>query len=287
MDYCSTCRRHLNGALVCPGCGAYAPDIAPPVLTDRVGPDLSAESTTTGASTVTSPGTSGDGFPQGGESEPEQDTGSATGPAAGTAGVSPARPGRAARRRQLARLRKHQRRAMVATAFALVGGGLSLATLDRHTTGQAHAATAPEDRSMGAARERVETEPAQSAPQAPQAPEHRAPRTAPARHAAISATPRHQTLPAPPGTAPPVIRPKAVPSARPAVASSSEQRTTTAASSGGTANTNEPAPSRTDTATPPAPAPATGGREADTSGTAPAPAATSPTQLCLLGLCVG
>ncbi|NKQ28519.1 SCO2400 family protein [Streptomyces galbus] len=30
MDYCSACRRHLNGALVCPGCGAYAPDIAPP-----------------------------------------------------------------------------------------------------------------------------------------------------------------------------------------------------------------------------------------------------------------
>ena len=29
MDYCSTCRRHLNGALVCPGCGAYAPGIAP------------------------------------------------------------------------------------------------------------------------------------------------------------------------------------------------------------------------------------------------------------------
>ncbi|MGV9643790.1 SCO2400 family protein, partial [Streptomyces sp. NPDC003514] len=31
MDYCSSCRRHLNGALVCPGCGAYAPDIAPSV----------------------------------------------------------------------------------------------------------------------------------------------------------------------------------------------------------------------------------------------------------------
>ncbi|WP_456340875.1 SCO2400 family protein, partial [Streptomyces shenzhenensis] len=29
MDYCSSCRRHLNGALACPGCGAYAPDIAP------------------------------------------------------------------------------------------------------------------------------------------------------------------------------------------------------------------------------------------------------------------
>ncbi|WP_423835875.1 SCO2400 family protein [Streptomyces endophytica] len=30
MDYCSSCRRNLNGALVCPGCGDYAPDIAPP-----------------------------------------------------------------------------------------------------------------------------------------------------------------------------------------------------------------------------------------------------------------
>ena len=30
MDYCYSCRRNLNGALVCPGCGAYAPDIAPP-----------------------------------------------------------------------------------------------------------------------------------------------------------------------------------------------------------------------------------------------------------------
>ncbi|WP_455713019.1 SCO2400 family protein, partial [Streptomyces platensis] len=30
MDYCSSCRRSLNGALVCPGCGDYAPDIAPP-----------------------------------------------------------------------------------------------------------------------------------------------------------------------------------------------------------------------------------------------------------------
>jgi hypothetical protein len=29
MDHCSTCRRTLNGALVCPGCGAYAPDIDP------------------------------------------------------------------------------------------------------------------------------------------------------------------------------------------------------------------------------------------------------------------
>ncbi|WP_422665372.1 SCO2400 family protein, partial [Actinacidiphila cocklensis] len=35
MDYCYQCRRTLNGALVCPGCGAYAPDIAPPVSAYR------------------------------------------------------------------------------------------------------------------------------------------------------------------------------------------------------------------------------------------------------------
>lgn len=29
MDHCFTCRRALDGALVCPGCGAYAPDIDP------------------------------------------------------------------------------------------------------------------------------------------------------------------------------------------------------------------------------------------------------------------
>ncbi|MGW4565251.1 SCO2400 family protein [Streptomyces sp. NPDC004561] len=38
MDYCSACRRHLNGALVCPGCGAYAPDIAPPGSAGYSGP---------------------------------------------------------------------------------------------------------------------------------------------------------------------------------------------------------------------------------------------------------
>ncbi|WP_181140779.1 hypothetical protein [Streptomyces sp. Ru62] len=293
MDYCSTCRRHLNGALVCPGCGAYAPDIAPPVLTDRLGPDRSAQSTTAGASTGTSPGTRGDGFPWDSEPEPEQDTGSAAGPSTDTAGMSPARPGRAARRRQLARLKKHQRRAMVATAFALVGGGLSLATMDRHTTSQAQAATAPDDRSMGAARERVDTEPAQpttqapQAPHAPQAPEHRAPRTAPERPAPINAAPRHQTVPATPGTALQVSRPDTVSPPRPAGTSAPRQRTTTAGSSGGTTSTNQPAPGRTDTATPPAPAPTTGGTQPDTTGTAPAPAATTPTQLCLLGLCLG
>ncbi|MEW2510410.1 hypothetical protein [Streptomyces sp. NPDC046870] len=285
MDYCSTCRRHLNGALVCPGCGAYAPDIAPPLLTDRVGTDRSAEPTATDVSA-----------PWDSEPRPEHDTGSAAEPSADAAGMSSARPGRAARRRQLARLKKHQRRAMVATAFALVGGGLSLATLDRHTTGQAQAATAPEDRSMGAARERLEAEPPQQAPQAPQAPrvphapqapEQRAPRTAPARHASIGVTPRHEALPATPSTAAPVARAESVPPHHPTVVSPPQQQTTGSASSGGTTGTNGPAPDHADTATPPAPAPTTGGTDPSTSGTAPAPAATSPAQLCLLGLCLG
>ncbi|MGO4759530.1 hypothetical protein AB4212_64740, partial [Streptomyces sp. 2MCAF27] len=30
MDYCPACRRHLNGALACPGCGAYAEAYAYP-----------------------------------------------------------------------------------------------------------------------------------------------------------------------------------------------------------------------------------------------------------------
>ena len=46
MDYCSSCRRHLNGALVCPGCGAYAPDIAPTTSEGRTVP---GPATTTGA----------------------------------------------------------------------------------------------------------------------------------------------------------------------------------------------------------------------------------------------
>lgn len=48
MDYCSSCRRHLNGALVCPGCGAYARDIAPPSADGRDGPAGGAASAMTG-----------------------------------------------------------------------------------------------------------------------------------------------------------------------------------------------------------------------------------------------
>ncbi|MGW2121853.1 SCO2400 family protein [Streptomyces sp. NPDC001758] len=52
MDYCS--RRHLNGALVCPGCGAYAPDIAPGVIGGRTVPGPATTAAESPA--VTSPG---------------------------------------------------------------------------------------------------------------------------------------------------------------------------------------------------------------------------------------
>ncbi|MFD5659562.1 hypothetical protein ACFWHX_19950 [Streptomyces hirsutus] len=57
--------------------------------------------------------------------------------------------GRAARRRQLARWRKTQRRALVATAVAFVGGGLTLVSMDRDSGDRARAATAPEVSGMG------------------------------------------------------------------------------------------------------------------------------------------
>lgn len=89
MDYCSSCRRHLNGALMCPGCGAYAPDIAPvipPTATDGYPvPGLAAQ-----AATSTAAWEAVDEAPQSGPSEGLQD-------------VPPAPQGRAARRRQLAR----------------------------------------------------------------------------------------------------------------------------------------------------------------------------------------
>jgi hypothetical protein len=118
MDYCSTCRRHLNGALVCPGCGAYAPDIAPPAMASPV-PRVSSPSV------------------------PAQDAPAPAAPVADVTEAPRTRPGRAARRRQLARWKKHKRRATVATAFALVGGGLTLASTDRHAPDRAQAAAAP------------------------------------------------------------------------------------------------------------------------------------------------
>ncbi|MDX2938701.1 SCO2400 family protein [Streptomyces ipomoeae] len=217
MDYCSSCRRHLNGALVCPGCGAYAPDIAPtgmmttgsagtgtttgslmlptvPAATatpatweyaapddmwhdghaplDRHGPmdghlpsdghapldEFAPEPTGViepahaGALALTEAGTPGAGDVAG------ESAGDGHGDADGYGdvdhvndldGVPPAPQGRAARRRQLARWKKNQRRAVVATAVALVGGGLTVMGMDRQSTDRTQAATAPDADTLG------------------------------------------------------------------------------------------------------------------------------------------
>lgn len=129
MDYCSSCRRHLNGALVCPGCGAYAPDIAPP--TDLL-------------QSVETPADLPAGIPAG-TGGPGSGVGAQHTDAAPVEGTTASGQGRAARRRQLARWKKHRRRAVVATAVALVGGGLTVAALpSTRPSGHTHAAPPPE-----------------------------------------------------------------------------------------------------------------------------------------------
>jgi hypothetical protein len=184
MDYCSSCRRHLNGALVCPGCGAYAPDIAPattpghtttapaatalwpqPVGTPGVdtydGTDALGGSEGFGGSEGT------DDFDAFGGSE-DIDTYDGTDESddfddfQGIDGGAPAAAasqgvGRAARRRQRVRWKKSQRRAVVATAVALVGGGLTLASMDRGSGHGNQASAASDLSSMGAGESSVDT----------------------------------------------------------------------------------------------------------------------------------
>ncbi|MFF6911169.1 hypothetical protein [Streptomyces sp. NPDC012466] len=161
MDYCSSCRRHLNGALVCPGCGAYAPDIDPSAAGGRSGPAPVPAMTTGGTAAWEYPAATGtwhdgtvwDETP----ALPQESTGPGApegydDPDTGTTEGYEARPeGRAARRRQMARWKKNQRRAVVATAVALVGGGLTVAAMNGNAKPGVQAATTPEDTTMGGA----------------------------------------------------------------------------------------------------------------------------------------
>ena len=197
MDYCSSCHRTLNGALVCPGCGAYAPDIAPsahapqnaamttrPARWDRRhaeeyprsgffdAPDRhdAAQAPTPAMGTAhlraalmaTTPlgsapsGSAGHGYGYAGHGyqdatadmpktrDAEQPDGAGYAAPGATRGG-----GRAARRRQLARWKKNKRRAAIASAVALVGGGLTLALMpgSRPSDGQGHTAAMPESAS--------------------------------------------------------------------------------------------------------------------------------------------
>ncbi|TQJ75304.1 hypothetical protein [Streptomyces sp. SLBN-31] len=140
MDYCSSCRRHLNGALVCPGCGAYAPDIAP--LTDG-GRAVAAPAATAAWPQPVREHTA---------SAPSYDEPEHAGGDTDVEDPAPTQEGRAARRRQRERWKKNQRRAVVATAVALVGGGLTVSAMNRGGSAQqTQASQTPDVTSMGVA----------------------------------------------------------------------------------------------------------------------------------------
>ncbi|MFI9343979.1 hypothetical protein ACIG0D_22340 [Streptomyces sp. NPDC052773] len=277
MDYCSACRRHLNGALVCPGCGAYAPDIAPPTTVSDSAPTWDMTSATVPETDSQLSGSVGPGL----------DTSART--SAEVKAVQPTGTGRAARRRQLARWKKSKRRAAVATAVAIVGGGLSVTMLDRQSTDRAQAASAPDEQSMGVVEEQV-PEPAQSAPASPAVDRTSRRAGAEAETRDASAVPQ-QSQAASASAEPPLARPAlaAAPDDRPAAAVPPRPvEVPPPAPQTTTYSPTDPAHDSSGTATQPSAAPPTAdGTDADTSqpGTAPRPA--SPSEVCLLVLCLG
>ncbi|MEU3661379.1 hypothetical protein AB0E77_16715 [Streptomyces sp. NPDC032940] len=290
MDYCSSCRRHLNGALVCPGCGAYAPDIAPRAVDGHGGPALAEPDAAPAPAAY--PGAAATGMSWHVRHEDDTpDTGAAAGEsphaAAGVEDAPPAPQGRAARRRQLERWKKNKRRAAVASAVALVGGGLTIASMDRNTPARAEAAVAPDERSMGVAQERT---PDQDRPVSVPSAVQRTPRSTPAasqpRSSATSDALREQSLAAPPRTAAPrTAAPSAPPEAAVAAHTAAPSVPQPQRTPPSTASTTPSAPSGTTTEQPSAPASGEGTNPGATQENPPL-LSTSPTEICLLGLCL-
>ncbi len=150
---------------------------------------------------------------------------------------------------------------MVATAVALVGGGLTVASMDRQSGDRAQAATAPDNTAMGTAEER-HTEPTAPASTPPGTPGAR-PGTPTARPSAPSA-PREQSVAVVPTATPTADRPRDPVAPLPSVTSAAQSQAASVAP--GTI----PEPTATAPATP-----------------APSPSATAPSELCLLVLCLG
>ncbi|MGA5360416.1 SCO2400 family protein [Streptomyces purpurascens] len=243
MDYCSSCRRHLNGALVCPGCGAYAPDIDPSAADGRTGPAAPPawrEGNVWDDRTVWDGARSGTRElplaytgpfggrenpatdPAGGHEIPDTDPSGGHG-SAGTAAADDyqvPQQGRAARRRQMARWKKNQRRAVVATAVALVGGGLTVAAMKGDSTPGVQAATAPEDTTMGGAGGEAPTY------TEPTSPQRDTPRSTPTEPGAGKAPHREQPRTAAPRTTPADPRTDAAATPRELPLATPRQRTT-------------------------------------------------------------
>ncbi|MCF1592815.1 SCO2400 family protein [Streptomyces muensis] len=290
MDYCSSCRRHLNGALVCPGCGAYAPDIAPSAVGGHA-----ADTWYDGYFRDETPAPSGPPTAGSAHTAPLAASADAEGVEDVEGAPTTAPMGRAARRRQRARWKKNQRRAVVATAVALVGGGLTVSAMDRQGGDKTQAATAPE-RPNTATAEQQETELTR-------------PVSTPADTREASRTGRTPSKASPTDTArEPITTPRTTREfTRPDVASSPSPAATTApqsqsvttgggansggSTSGGSGSGSGSGDSGATSAEQQTPAPSA--TDSSDSGTAtspssPAPEATSPAQLCVLNLvCLG
>ncbi|MEU6221629.1 hypothetical protein ABZ845_29630 [Streptomyces sp. NPDC047022] len=286
MDYCSSCRRHLNGALVCPGCGAYAPDIAP---VDISGPAYSAPAPRAPRGTAVSAALEWElSAPEATLHEkaaawdgPDDDPQDASLPGLPLGAAQ----GRAARRRQRARWKRIQRRAVVATAFALVGGGLTFGVLDRNTGDQAQAAPAPDIASMGGTDYAAPENPDPSSTQGGVSGSADASSTS----SSAAGLPHHGASAPSHGATPSAVQPDsaAVPRAMTATVGASRPRSTTSSS-----NSLVTVPSHTSPTTAPSSAPTaaptpSASTNPGTPPANPAPTATSPSHLCLLVVCLG
>ncbi|MFE4537970.1 hypothetical protein ACFRKB_23265 [Streptomyces scopuliridis] len=306
MDYCSSCRRTLNGALVCPGCGAYAPDIAPPAPHDH-----DAATTVTAAEAWHTRGlpASADHYdaPHAGGPEPTA-SGAAHASEDPMADASDAGPfsdseytaapmaeGRAARRRQLARWKKQRRRAVVASTVALVGGGLTLAVLpSRPSSGHdTQASATPEPKATATTgTDATETDSSSVRPRTDDPRESG--NGAHSSSSAITSPPRKSTAVVTristkePGQTTIAARPTATTSTTntTSTTTSTQARTSTPVTAD-TAPTTLPQAPETTTPAPAPPPPAADDATADTPPPSTPPATTKPDRLCVLVLCIG
>ncbi|WRZ93124.1 hypothetical protein OHB54_31220 [Streptomyces sp. NBC_01007] len=159
MDYCHVCRRHLNGALACPGCGTPVDELG----ADAEEADARPES---GAGADVYHGEDGDAEGRaarrrGGRG---RDAGSPGGPQGPDAPAGTSRRDRKA----AAHRRRRRRTLFVAVGFVLAAGGLSLAELgvDAPGLGPSPAAAggeSPDGSASSAASSRPKSSPSGSA----------------------------------------------------------------------------------------------------------------------------
>lgn len=283
MDYCSSCRRHLNGALSCPGCGALAPDLD--ALMEAAAPRVREDG----------------GFPA--SPRYEEVLASAlqgAGPEAAADEYTPApTQGRAARRRQLARWKKNKRRALIATAVAMVGGGLTVSALPTGShQGRATAASSPslveQGDSLGAAAPTPPSTGASARPSAP-ADEHPDAAAPPAQSSGPAAGGQTANRPATGAAIRPTddaaARSDSRATVRPGGSTSVDQPTTAAtprsAGGGSTATPASGTTSAPTTASPATTPPSSGGGATSTAPSTPPPATSSKEPVCILVLCLG